>query len=206
MKSGTQKPPRLAILREWGPPAASVIVIAGTLLTGVLYLIRAETASLGTKLDGLQQRIEKAEKASDAVNVRIDGLVSKALERVYPVSSGKETKAQIEERLETAAGLVEFARQNGIHLDSAIISRYGLQAFRISSQPSDPALSAVAWNVASSFLRYHSALTKPPVVQSKQDSSLPTVSDIRGLGPIPMNVNLEIDAFSSDQNDWVIYR
>lgn len=151
-------------LTKWIVPLASGVVVLGALFAGVRYIaltevtsqvatIKSDVSTLQTGLGGLRDDAGGLRTDIGKANDRIDGVLTKALERAFPIpTAGKKT---LSGSLKQADELLQIAKAENIKLNPALFAAYGKN---LASLTNELPLSATAWQTLTTMTDYRSFL------------------------------------------------
>jgi hypothetical protein len=141
------------LFKEVIDPIASFVGVIVILLAGIRYFINAEVADVRNEVTSLKDNVVGHRGDLGKRNDRIDGVFSKALERLIPQPTAN--KSTIRGSLHQVKELFELAKTQNIKVDPKVISRYGTAVANLTTNPS---VSSVAWDTLTSLLTYRSFL------------------------------------------------
>jgi hypothetical protein len=156
-------------ISDWITPAASVIVVIAAILGAVRYFIHNEVADLrgniqqltrdvGSLNSGIDKTNGKLDEQTQRLNKRIDDVLTKALERAFPVPNA--SKQSIRGSLNEMKSVFQLAREEKIALNPRLVETYSRQIAEILNEPFTQ-LSPVVWNTTQACLAYRSFLNPP---------------------------------------------
>jgi hypothetical protein len=156
-RQGVQKTMTWSQISGWakthGGSVVTILVILGTLFTGVQYIVKSEVADMKSDVGTLKTSVGSLQEGMGKTNERIDTLLAKALERAFPQPDA--SKEKILGSLDKMSGLLHFAKDQNVRLNPQLLAAYAQQISEVSS---DPTASGEAWNILGNLLDYRSSL------------------------------------------------
>lgn len=150
-----------AFIREWSGPTGGIIAVVASLIAGLHFFVQPDIRNLTADVSAIRGDITRIDGTLNKTNEKIDGLLSKALDRAFPSQSGT-TKDKVRSAVQNTRDLIELSKSVGASPTPHALIEIGRRA--VSAAPENPEIASATWRLASESISYASELTLPNFV------------------------------------------